>query len=243
MTNIVVLNNRDHRDLKILDYLSAPVHIFKNAVCLYPDEYQHAALNQAILFSKDKNTGQFKSIVLFGIETNENLYVDLDNNWEDIYIPMELMAKPFSYVSDENNQPLLSLDLDCEYLNDTNGAEIYHTDGKPTDRLLQVASVIKEIIRQQEILDRFISTLMDLELIEACNINVTLSNEKKISLQSLYILNRDKLARLDHKSYQCLKENGLTSYIDTILNSEKHISSLIERTNTRLNQEKSSSSL
>lgn len=227
MTQIVVLNNISHANVKVFNHEKSLIDSQPHVIELYPSEYEFAARSQPIFFTKDKESGQLKSVVLYGLEPKQNVYVDQDNNWESIYIPLNILSQPFSFSIDHNNTPVLCINANSPYIDNDNGLPLY-ANNLPTETLNNAASIVNERQKIEATAAKFIQALLQNELLEACTIKA-LINEKEATFNGLYILNREKLAQVNERLFKELDRLGFTQYINTIINSEQHIGDFIER--------------
>lgn len=124
MSNHQLLNNIEHKDLKINVDKSAQLGNAKTYSVLYPFEFKHAQADYPIFFLKD-DKGEFNAIALFGFEQDENLFLS-KNGWDASYIPLMVEREPFliGYQNNEANepQPVIHIDMDSPRVNSNEGA-------------------------------------------------------------------------------------------------------------------------
>ena len=87
MTNHVLLNNVDHKDLKVITTRSAEFGDDKKCAITFCWEFRSIQAHYPIFFTKDAETGEFASVAMFGFEDKENLFLN-DTGWDASYIPL-----------------------------------------------------------------------------------------------------------------------------------------------------------
>src|SRR6056300_443022 len=94
MAKIKLLNNIDHKDLKVRIERSAELGDNVWFTPTFPQEFRSVQNQYPIVFTKNEQIGQFQAVALLGFEIGENLYLD-DNGWNARYIPLSVMRQPF----------------------------------------------------------------------------------------------------------------------------------------------------
>jgi len=228
MSNISVINNKEHHLIKVIEPKNSSAVICKNNVVVYPVEYQYLAQFQPIFFTKDTSTGQFKSIVIYGFEKDENLYLQHNSFWEPLYLPLELIKQPFSYAS-INNQTSLCIDLDNPLVSKNEGNRIFDKQGEQTKTLSRAISIVNEHKNQQALLEDFVNVIVSLDLLEPCVITAEYADKTSLKVNGLYIINRERLASLTDQQYAELDAKQYNKLLKTLLDSEQQLSVLVEK--------------
>ena len=84
MTRRVLLNNVEHRDLRVRTDHSAALGDGINQVLVFPTEFEELQREYPILFRRVD--GNFQAIVLLGLDRDENLFLD-ESGWNARYVP------------------------------------------------------------------------------------------------------------------------------------------------------------
>jgi len=228
MSNISVINNNEHHLVKVMEPKNSTAVICKSNVVVYPVEYQYLTLFQPIFFTKDTETGQFKSIVIYGFEKDENLYLQHNQLWEPIYLPLELIKQPFSYAN-INNQTSLCIDLDSPLVSTDEGNRIFDANGEPTEALSRAISIVNEHKNQQALLEDFVNVIVTFDLLEPCVITAENADKTPLKVNGLYIINRERLASLTDQQYTELDAKQYNKLLKNLLDSEQQLSALVAK--------------
>ena len=91
MSKAVLLNNVEHKDLKIDPRLTAEYGDNVNRTMAFVTEFGELQKEYPILFYKDPKTEAFQAHVILGLEKNENLFLG-DDGWLGDYVPQCWLA-------------------------------------------------------------------------------------------------------------------------------------------------------
>ncbi|MBT8056569.1 MAG: SapC family protein, partial [Gammaproteobacteria bacterium] len=94
MTNHVLLDNVTHKGLRIVPGYGRELGFEVGLTRVFPIEFTQLQMEYPIVFMRNKETGHFEPVVLFGLVENENLYLT-DAGWEARYIPLTIRRQPF----------------------------------------------------------------------------------------------------------------------------------------------------
>lgn len=240
MTNHVMLNNVDHKDLKVLTTRSAELGDNVMSAVTFPDEFRNVQAEYPIVFQKGSEAGQFHSLALFGFEQGENLYLD-ESGWDAIYLPLTVEQQPFLIGFQEQvengvpaKQPVIHFDLDSPRVGETEGETVFLPHGGLTEFLERINAVLHTvhdgIARQQP----FVDLLTDLDLLESFTLDVTLDDGSEYRLAGYYTINEDRLRELGDESVSRLRAEGFLEPVYMVIASLSNLRKLITRRNARL---------
>ena len=144
-----------------------------------------------------KYDGYFTLVSILGLQQGENLFVNKKGNWITGYKPAVLRSYPFSLMSGDKDQMLLSFEEDS--LSNTNVSptnSFYDDNGEITDELSTIMSFLKEVH------DSYNKTVQLCEIINSFNLldkwNITIiRGDKEVNIEGVYKINEDKLHTLD----------------------------------------------
>src|SRR5438067_2504606 len=94
MAHLVSLDHEAHRHVHIDMALVEAAGATLNMVPVVLTEFSKLVVQYPIAFTKDKDTGRFVCVALFGLHDHENLFVD-DGQWNAIYVPLQIARQPF----------------------------------------------------------------------------------------------------------------------------------------------------
>src|SRR5579862_3011322 len=120
MTRPVLLNNVDHKDLRV--DTSSHSAAFGDAVMLaltFPAEFRNVQAYYPIVFHKNAD-GTFQPFALFGFREGQNLFLAPGDRWDASYIPLAIARQPFMIVRQEG-APVVHIDLDSPRIGASQG--------------------------------------------------------------------------------------------------------------------------
>jgi hypothetical protein len=224
--NIVKLDTRAHRDLRIRVGPSADFGDAQRFAAVIPGEFTQLATACPLFFSKDSETGAFYSGAMLGFDEGENLFLDGDSYRG--HRPLSLQRMPFFTSGDD-----LALDMDHPRVGAADGAAVFDGEGKPTAYLESVVASLKQLRAGQEQGRIFIETLLANDLIEAVDLDIAFDDGAHHHVQGLYTISRERLEALDDKAVVELFRRGYLLLIHAMIISQKQLPALIERRNVR----------
>ena len=240
MTNHVLLNNIEHKDLKINTDRTEEMGDNVWFAQTFPLEFRNVQAHYPILFQKDANTGQFMPVALFGFENGDNLFLK-NGQWDAAYIPFTIQRMPFyiGFQDVKNNgvkekQRVITLDLDSPKVGKDKGVGLFLEYGGNSNYLENVAVVLETLhtgIQQNE---PFIEALVSLDLLEAVTLDIELNDRSKNQLVGFYTINEENLNNLSQDKFIGLQQEGFIESIYMIIASQMHIHDLVARKNAKL---------
>lgn len=227
--SIVILNNKSHIKLKIKNdksYEHAKEH---HLAYLLVHEFPKAVLDFPIVFIKDADTGQFKSVALFGFKPGENLFYD-KKGWHCKYVPANVRRHPFLMVP--KNEDLTEWDVCIDeassLLSESEGNSLFDTEGKASQHLEEAKQFLIDVIEKEQLTSSFCNYLAAKDLFRANSITVSNSDGQKTAVNGLYIIDEDKLNDLSDDEYLDLKKRGCMGPIYSHLSSLGQINNLLQ---------------
>jgi len=233
-----ILDNKNHKDLKVITHFDNDFSENINSALIFPTEIKAAQRDYPILFVKNPETGQFQSVVLLGLVTGENLYID--NGWQASYIPAMIAKGPFTIGFEEKEQngekvkqPIVAIDMDNPRVNKDSGESIFLDDGQASPYLQQVNHSLKTLHEGSQHSQQMFEAFLKNDLIEPIALNVELNNGEKISLQGNYTINEEKLSQLSGGALNELHSSGLLRVAYFITGSLDNIQRLVDIKNNQ----------
>lgn len=227
--SIVILNNKSHIKLKIKNdksYEHAKEH---HLAYLLVHEFPKAILDFPIVFIKDAETGQFKSVALFGFKPGDNLFYD-KKGWHCKYIPANVRRHPFLMTSRNNNLTEwdVCIDESSDLFSEHDGTSLFTDEGKASKHLEEVKKFLIDVIEKEQSTSSFCNYLAAKNLFRANSITISNSDGKKTAVNGLYIIDEEKLNELSDEEYLDLKKRGCIGPIYTHLSSLGQINNLLQ---------------
>jgi hypothetical protein len=227
MTNIVVLNSLNHRDVRVHTEASAKFGDNQRFVPVVVAEFPLLVAHYPVLFSKDSETGAFFCGAMLGIDEGENLFLK-DGKGHEGYRPLNLQRAPF-FVAGED----LAIDLDHQRITAHEGQALFNDQGLPTPYLESIKAAFQQLKPGIEMTKRFTESLLKLNLLEPVDIVLGFDDGTKRNLVDLYTVNQEVLRQLPDASVLELFRRGYLQLIYLLIASLKQIPVLAKKKNDR----------
>lgn len=236
MANHDILDNKNHKDVKVITHFDDEFSEKINSALIFPNEIKAAQRDYPILFIKNPETGQFQSVVLLGLVAGENQYIN--NGWQASYIPAMINKGPFIIGFEEKEEngekvklPIVAIDMDNPRVNKKSGEPIFLEDGQASPYLVQVNQSLKTLHDGSQLNQEMFAAFLKNDLIEPVALNIELNNGEKISLQGNYTLNEEKLSLLSGDALTELHSSDLLRVAYFITASLDNIQRLVDLKN------------
>ena len=239
MSNLALLNNNDHQDLRIITERSAAYGDDVMYVLTFPFEFRSVQAFYPILFQKDVN-GNMYPVALFGFQENENLFLD-ESGWDASYVPAMIRREPFliGYQGSEDQEDadkarVLSIDLDHPRASTEKGEPLFQPLGGRTAFLEGAADLLEDIYQGYIQNKVFMGALEEHELLESVTLDITLDDGSQNQLLGFYTIDEDKVQQLSGPVLERFNEQKILMPLFMVLASTVNIRRLVERKNRRL---------
>ena len=237
MANHVLLDNINHKDLKIISKRSADLGDNIPSVVTFPFEFRDIQTNFPICFCKDSETGKFYTAALFGFEEKENLFLEGDQ-WDAAYTPLMLERQPFfigkQQAQNVEEQRLIYIDMDSPRVSSNQGQQLFLEQGGTSEYLQRISSILVAIYQGQQQTNEFVELMLKYDLIESFTLKVELNDATQNQLQGFYTINENTLNGLSAEVITELMASGYLQAAYMVIASMSNFRSLIERKNRRI---------
>lgn len=239
MTNAVLLNNVEHRDLRVETGRSAELGDDAWYALTFPLEFRALQGQYPIFFQKDANTGAFFPLALLGFEPGENLYLR-GGQWAASYLPLTIRREPFligrqNFVEDgvQKTRRVIHIDLDNPRVNREQGEPLFLEYGGNSPFLDSVSDMLEAIHQGIEQSEKFIRALQVHGLLESFTMDITLNNGETNQLKGFYTIDEQRLRALNAEDLNELHQAGFLEAIYMVLASQSQVRRLIDEKNRR----------
>jgi hypothetical protein len=233
VTNIVMLNSRTHRALRVQAAAAARYGDNQRFVPVIIGEFPHLVVHCPVLLSKDAVTGAFYCGAMLGFDEGENLFLK-DVEGHDGYRPLNLQRMPFYACGSD-----LAIDLDHPRVMTTDAPlaqaqSIFTEQGEPSRYLRSILNAFGELQPGIASTRQFIDTLIELELVESIEFDLEFDDGTGLQVTGLYTIAQDSLRELPDTAVVQLFRRGYLKLIYLMIASLKQVSVLAQRKNERL---------
>lgn len=198
-----------------------------NAIPVNIDEFGPAARHYPILFAVG---GDPFPIVLLGVRSEENLFIDAEGQWESgSYIPAYVRRYPFLFMTESGTDRLiLCLDEKAEGLEAPEGRPFYE-GGEAGPVLKEALNFCAAFHRRHQETLQFARALAERDLLLERAAQVTLNNGETMSLKGFSIINSEKLDQIPNKLFLDWRRKGWLPLIYAHMLSLQSWSNIVDR--------------
>nr|WP_315215407.1 SapC family protein [uncultured Duganella sp.] len=232
MPKPVLLNNVEHKNLRVITRRGARFGDAQMAAPTFPAEFRNIQACYPIVFRQTTDGVGFEPIALLGFQEGENLFLQ-GERWDAVYIPMLVERQPFliGMGGPDGRDMTIHIDIENPRVSDSEGEEVFKPHGGTTDYLERVNSLLAAIHNGMQDMPLFLATLVEHELLESFVLDVGLDDGSQNRLAGFYTINEDRLAGLSGDVIAKLHAGGHLHAIYMVLASLSNFRALIDRKN------------
>ncbi|RBC02270.1 peptidase, partial [Xanthomonas oryzae pv. oryzae] len=205
MTNAVLLNNLDHRDLRVITAHGAAYGDEVVSAATFPQEFRQLQAQYPIVFHRSGERS-FQPLALLGLRLGENLFLD-GARWDAPYIPLSIQRQPF-LIGEQPDGPMVHIDLDSPRISSAEGELLFREHGGTTDFLDRISQVLRTLHDGLAASDAFVERVLRYDLLEPFVFEATLNNGLECRLAGLYVVHEERLRALDEAALLELHRHG-----------------------------------
>lgn len=228
MAQPVLLNNVDHKDLRIDTGRGAALGDDVMFAPTFAAEFRNVQAHYPIVFRKAAD-GSFQAIALFGFHEKQNLFLD-GERWDATYLPLAIERQPF-LIGIADAQPVIHVDLDSPRIAVVGGEPVFRAHGGTTEFLERMSSVLLTLHQGLQAMPAFVAALLRHDLLESFVLDIELDDGAQHRLAGFYTINEERLRGLDGDAVARLHADGHLEPVFMAIASLSKLRSLIERTN------------
>lgn len=227
MTRNALLNNLDHRDLRVIAARGAEYGDDVMYALTFPDEFRSIQAHYPIVFRKSAE-GEFQPLALFGFVPGQNLFLRPDG-WDATYVPMTIERQPFLIGMSGGREPVVHIDLDSPRVTRAGGEALFREHGGTTEFLERMSALLNTIHRGLARTPAFVAALLERDLLESFVLDVQGPDGSQHRLAGFYTIHEERLAALDGAALESLGKAGHLQPIYMAIASIAQFRALIER--------------
>jgi len=239
MAQLVALDGRTHRDLRVVPRLSRE-SVEVNAVSVIPREFPRLLAHYPIFFTKSADSGRFEPAALLGFGRQENLFY-ANGQWDAAYVPLQIQRQPFSLLPRRGDPARgsqdsldVAIDLDSPQIQAQEGERLFLEDGSASKYLQNISSILSALVSGSSEAYAFTARLAELNLIEPVQIDIEFVDRSQTKLQGLYWIAAGTLKTLPAAQLAELRDRSFLEWLYFQMASVSHVSSLVARKNQLL---------
>jgi hypothetical protein len=238
MSRHVLLNNVEHKNLRVLASYGREFGTAVGSVPTFPTEFSEILREYPIFFRKDPNTGEYSCVALLGFAREENLFLEGDR-WDASYVPAIIARGPFLIGFQERQdggelrrEPVIHVDMDDKRISETSGERVFLENGgnsRYLDRIARILSGLNDGIAASKAMFA-VFTAMD--LIEPVKIDIKF-NSGQYEVVGLHTVSAQKMRNLTAEQLLELNRSGFLQGAYLVLSSLNNLQRLIDRKQRR----------
>ena len=231
MTQHALLNNTQHRDLRIIPKNGAQYGDDVMASVTFPAEFRNIQGHYPIVFTKSRE-GEFLPLALFGFREKQNLFLT-GEKWDATYQPMMMERQPF-LIGQSSNGKVIHIDLDHPRVSRTEGELVFLEHGGTSPFLERVNTLLAAIDDGLTANAAFVAALTEHNLLESFALDINFRDGAQNRFTGFYTIQEERLNALDANALFSLLQKDYLVSIYMVIASFGRFRDLIERAN-RLN--------
>lgn len=231
MSHPVLLNNVDHKDLRVIADRGAAYGDDVMAGLTFPQEFREVQAHYPIVFRRTDDGARFEALALFGFENGENLFLG-PQGWDAHYIPLAIERQPF-LIGRHGDELSVHIDLDHPRVSRTVGEELFLPFGGTSPYLERITSVLLTLHQGLQATQAFVQALIEHELLESFVADIELKDGSQHRLMGYHTINEDRLQALPGAALERLHRDGHLQAIYMVVASLANLRDLIARRERR----------
>lgn len=228
MANIVVVDNKTHRDVRVLCQPKLCPQDGLGYIQVFLSELDSVHKEYPVFIKKNSDTGEFLLVALLSLDPDKNINLK-NGRWDSKYIPMMARRGPF-IIGRSGDSLNLCVDMEDARV-DGEGERLFSQDGKPSGLANKAARLLSLIHHGYQQSEKFFKMLDAESLIESLTVEAFQGN-RGANLKGLYSINPRKLRQLSRCSLERLNSAGFLQYAYFIASSASNIGLLFNHNNS-----------
>lgn len=230
MSRHALLNNIDHRDLRIDTRRVPGLGDEVMSVPTFPGEFRALQAHYPIVFREAG--GALQPVALLGLQEGQNLFLG-EGGWDAAYLPLAIQRQPFLIGIGDDGEPMVHIDLRSPRIAQDAGEPVFKEFGGTTAYLDRVSSVLRALHEGLQGNAGFVGLLLAHDLLEPFVLDVQLKDGTRHRLGGLHTIAEERLRELDGTLLQPLNRSGALEAIYMAMASLSNLRDLIERMERR----------
>jgi hypothetical protein len=222
---VALLNNVDHRDLRVRTGHDARYGDAINQTRVFPAEYEELQREYAILLRRDEQ-GAFFATVLLGLDPDENLFLDAAR-WDARYVPATCARGPFS-IGVVDGEPMIHVDPDHPRIA-ADGEPVFRDQGGNAPLLDHVSAMLQRIYVGLESEQAMFAAFAAADLLEPATLQLDLGDGRRYNVPDRFTIDTGRLAALDGEALARLHRDDFLRPALWIASSLGNLRHLIDR--------------
>lgn len=234
MQHLVVLNNIDHKDLKVKTDYCADYGDNVTTTLAFVNEFSSLSKEYAILMHKDHASAILRPVVMLGFN-GINLFLSQTGSrqWHANYVPAYIARGPFqiglrsaSVQHNQESEAIVQIDLNSKRVSFEHGTSVFSLQGGYSaylQHMLHLLTTIHQGIAENK---RLIDAVCRHDLLEPVQLSFSLSNGEEYHLHHYHTVKLEKLKSLNGSELESLNTNGVLQALYLMASSTENLAKL-----------------
>jgi hypothetical protein len=235
MTRHALLNNIDHRDLRVATGHGAEWGDAVMAAPTFPAEFRNIQAHYPIVFRKGDDG--FKPLALLGLRNGDNLFLEPGaangSGWDAWYVPLAVRRQPFLIGEDAGGQLAVHIDLDHPRAGAPQGQLLFLEHGGSSEYLGEVSAMLGQLHDGMAQVGAFARALEEAGLFESFVLDIATGDGGERRFAGFHAVHEERLRALEGEALQSLHRAGWLEAAWMAVASLSHLRDLIERDRRR----------
>jgi putative transposase len=222
--NIEVLDKEKFKDIKFSEVEAKEVGKNIGLIPLGFTEVWNASHDCAVIISAGENA---EFLAFCGVTNEVTIF-----NKEDVYLPAFIRTYPFINMDVRNEKNELSsvigIDKNPQFVAKNKKIPIIDKDKNISKEANDKIELVRELNRQRDVSRNIISELKEHDLLVKKDLNVKVQEEEKVILDEFYIIDIQKLIKLDDKILATWARKGWMGIFDAHVKSIANFKKVLE---------------
>lgn len=227
MTRNVLLNNVEHKDLRVITQRGAAYGDDVMFAVTFPSEFRNLQAHYPIVFQKSHDGTSFQPVALFGFQAGQNLFLQ-GSRWDAGYVPLAIERHPF-LIGVDRGELMVHVDLDNPRVSLTEGEPVFLPYGGTTEYLERASSMLQAIHHGLQSNTGFTAALLQHELLEPFALDIERADGSQHRFAGFYTIHEERLQNLGAAALESLHKAGYLFAIYMVVASLSRFRDLIER--------------
>jgi hypothetical protein len=224
----VLLDRVRHRRRRVKPGSSFAFARKANSLYLAGVEFGEACKEYAVVFTRGAN-GKVAPVVMLGLRSRENLFVDAQNRWTGRYVPAFVRRYPFVLAELPGHSLGVCIDEAYPGLNEEEGEPLFDGEGRDTPYLRNALDFLTQYQREYLRTEAFCQKLEQSGLLTEMNARADLVDGRSFTVGSLMVVDEKKLLELPDDKVLSFFRSGELHLISMHLLSLSNMQRLVDK--------------
>jgi hypothetical protein len=226
----VLLDRDKHRSWRIKPSGSFAFANNSNSLYIAGAEFPEAMKEYPIVFTRGQG-GKVSPVVMLGLRSRQNLFVDAQGRWEGRYIPAFVRRYPFVLAQLKQGDAQMGVCIDEGYpgISTSEGEALFDAEGKNTAFLDNALGFLTRYQQEFARTEVFCQHLADAGVLREMNAKADVKDGRSFTVSGLLVVDEKKLFALPDDTALALFRSGELNLVAMHLASLSNMNRLVQK--------------